>query len=356
MKFKVGDKVKFLNETGGGVVSRIVSGSLVYVTTEDGFELPTATRDLIRMAPETKAEKMFSEDFKVDLNANRSVQEEGVVAPPSPAAGKVKAGAEETTGFYLAFVPSDQQWYITGEIEVRIVNHSRYDILYNFLLEDEDKDYFGFDYGSIEAGASVVIDNIEREALPDWIDGMVQIIIHSEEEAFLPLQSNFHIKAGRFSSEGSYQDSGLVSEKAIIYRLAEQKSCRKVASKQEAAKIVEEPVVVKAKEHEKETLIGKHAVGPHAAVVDLHIGEIVDNIAGLSSHDMFLLQINYFVKTLESAMEHNFRKVTYIHGIGNGVLKNAIIEKLKEYEGLQNKSASLADFGHGAVDVLIHVT
>ena len=89
-------------------------------------------------------------------------------------------------------------------------------------------------------------------------------------------------------------------------------------------------------------------------MVDLHIGELVDNIAGMNSHDMFLLQINHFLKTLESAMVNNFRKVTYIHGVGNGVLKNAIIEKLKDYEGLENKSASLADYGQGAIDVLIY--
>jgi hypothetical protein len=190
---------------------------------------------------------------------------------------------------------------------------------------------------------------------PNSSDGIVQIIVHAEDDAFLPMQSSFHIKASKFSSEGSYQESGLINEKAIIYRLADLKSLKMVPGKHETVKVEEEAVIVKAGEQQRETLIGKHAVGPHAAVVDLHIGEIVDNIAGLSSHDMFLLQINYFVKTLESAMANNFRKVTYIHGIGNGVLKNAVITKLKEYDGLQDKSASLAEFGHGAIDVLIHV-
>ncbi|MEN8226001.1 MAG: DUF2027 domain-containing protein [Bacteroidota bacterium] len=354
MKFKVGDKVKFLNETGGGIVSKIVSGSLVYVATEDGFELPTATRDIIRMEAESKAEKMFSEDFDVDLNAARSTH--GNTDDPAVSqAGKIKSGAEETPGFYLAFVPTDQQWYIMGEIEVRIINHSRNDILYNILLEDDEKDYFGFEYGSVEAGSSTIIDTIDREALPDWSDGVVQLLLHDEGEAFLPIQSSFHIKAVKFNSEGSYQPSGFMEERAIIYRLAEFKASRKLASKKKAVKLEEDPVEVKASEHKRETMIGRHATGPHVAVVDLHIGEIVDNIAGLSSHDMFLLQLNYFVKTLESAMEHNFRKVTYIHGVGNGVLKNAIIEKLKDYKGLENKSASLAEFGQGAVDVMIHV-
>ncbi len=77
MKFKVGDKVKFLNETGGGVVSKIVSGSLVYVATTDGFELPTSTGDIIKMEAETKAEKMFSEDFDVDLSKTTGPNQSG---------------------------------------------------------------------------------------------------------------------------------------------------------------------------------------------------------------------------------------------------------------------------------------
>jgi hypothetical protein len=179
-------------------------------------------------------------------------------------------------------------------------------------------------------------------------------MIHSEAEAYQPLQASFHIKANKFGHEGSYRESGLINEKAIIFRLAGPDTLRKVAGKHEAVKVDEEPVETEATEQKKETLIGRYAVGPHTAVVDLHIGEIVDNIAGLSSHDMFLLQMKHFEKTLESAMTNNFKKVTFIHGIGNGVLKNAITQKLKEYENLQDKSASLAEYGHGAIDVLIH--
>ena len=349
MQFKVGDKVKFLNQTGGGVVSKVVSGSLVYVATEDGFDIPTPTSDLIRMQAETKAEKMFSEDYDVDLREDRApLPEHG------SARGKVKRSAEEAPGYFLAFVPHDQQWFITGDLNVMIINHSKHDILYNLLLQDDEGQYFGFDYGSVEAGSSVEIETIDRESLPGWTDGMVQILAHDEQKAYQPLHASFHIKANKFGSEGSYRESGLINEKAIIFRLADLAALRKVAGRHEAVALEEEPLEIEAREQKKETLIGRYAVGPHTAVVDLHIGEIVDNIAGLSSHDMFLLQMKHFEKTLESAMANNFKKVTFIHGIGNGVLKNAITEKLKEYENLQDKSASLAEYGHGAIDVLIH--
>jgi hypothetical protein len=353
MQFKKGDKVKFLNETGGGIVSRIVSGSLVYVATEDGFEIPTATKDIIRVNPETKAEKMFDQVFNVDLQNTVSPALEDDLKDKASFA-KIKKGSEESQGYYIAFVPADQQWFVTGNIEIRLINHTDGDILYNLLLQNDDDEYFGFDYGSIEAESSRIIESIDRESLPGWANGMLQILVHDEEAAAFPLQSKFHIKAGKFSSEGSYQESGLINERAIIFKIADKKDIKYIPGPRKTVEIREEPVQLEAKEHKKETLIGKYAVGPHAAVVDLHIGELVDNIAGMNSHDMFLMQINHFLKTLESAMVNNFRKVTYIHGVGNGVLKNAIIEKLNDYEGVENKSASLAEYGQGAIDILIY--
>jgi hypothetical protein len=63
MKFQVGDKVKFLNTKGGGIVSKIITPTLVNVMIEDGFEIPTITSELIKIEPQGKAERMFDEDF-----------------------------------------------------------------------------------------------------------------------------------------------------------------------------------------------------------------------------------------------------------------------------------------------------
>lgn len=353
MKFKTGDKVKFLNEKGGGMVSRVISASLVYVATEDGFEIPVSSGDIILMDQESKAAKMFAEDYRVEEPVLRDGGETAGNIKEMQA-GKIRAGAEESPGFFLAFVPADQQWFITGDLELRLINHTRYDILYNLLLENDDGSYSGHDYGSVEAGHSAIIEQIGRDELAGWNNGMLQIMIHTEDGAYMPVQSTFHIKAGKFSSEGSYRESGLISEKAIMYKLAFLRECQKVTGKEQITAADPRPLETKAVEHHKETLIGKHRTGPGEAVVDLHIGEITGNIAGMSSHDMFRMQIGYFVKALDSAIENNFRKLTFIHGIGNGVLKNAIIEKLKEYEGLENRSARLADYGQGAIDVVIH--
>ena len=57
---------------------------------------------------------------------------------------------------------------------------------------------------------------------------------------------------------------------------------------------------------------------------------------------------------LDSAIAAEYTKVTFIHGVGNGVLKNAIIEELKKkYKNTENRMASIAKFGVGAIEVKI---
>ena len=59
MNFKVGDKVKFLNEQGGGFISKIETPSLVYVSTNDGFDIPISTTELIKVEPKTASASFF---------------------------------------------------------------------------------------------------------------------------------------------------------------------------------------------------------------------------------------------------------------------------------------------------------
>ena len=73
MQFYIGDKVGFLNEKGGGVVTKIISKKMVEVTIEDGFEFPYAISELILIeAGERKAEpepiEEKEEEVKVDVS------------------------------------------------------------------------------------------------------------------------------------------------------------------------------------------------------------------------------------------------------------------------------------------------
>ncbi len=115
----------------------------------------------------------------------------------------------------------------------------------------------------------------------------------------------------------------------------------------------EEIAEQKSIEQKEKALIDTHQTLPKNAEVDLHIGELMDNISGMESRDMFAFQKKYFKDCLDSAILNNYIKVTFIHGVGNGRLKNAIVEILKQYEDLENQSASISKYGVGAIDILI---
>ena len=82
-KFQIGDKVKFLNQIGGGVVTKITD-DFVFVQDETGFDMPMQATELIRMADMNGAGKMFNQ--RVSGGSQQSVDDETekVFTPKKP--------------------------------------------------------------------------------------------------------------------------------------------------------------------------------------------------------------------------------------------------------------------------------
>jgi len=356
MKFKVGDKVKFLNEQGGGVVSKIISASMVNVMISDGFEIPTMTGELLKVGESGAVASMFDEDFKVDIKKEEieRLQQLEPEDSRSSALGNYAFRVKNSSGVYIAFVPQDQKWLVTGEIEIYIVNHSDYDVFFNLFLKNEDALFVGADYDVIEPHSKVLLDTIDREEIESWLKGIIQLMFHTDEmdRVFKPVHAEFNIKAPRLFKETNYKESEFIEEKSLLYSVSTLTELE-TSGGSPAKDTSEENIKPKLQQVKHHSLISKFQTGPRMAVVDLHIEELLDNADKMSGHEILVYQVDYFIKCLESAITENYQKVTFIHGVGNGALKNALITKLKEYENTDNHSASLAKFGVGAIDVVI---
>ncbi len=354
MRFKIGDKVRFLNETGGGKVTAIIDNMLVKIETEDGFEMPVLSKELIPDYRRQEAEE-------IDFSFHKPHQKEAPKTEETPETEATSVSdinpwgqTKEEEGFYLLYEPHEQQWILTGDLDVLLVNHTPFDILYNLFLE-RNENLEGVDYGSVPSESKIVLATITRDEIDHWVRGIIQIIMHetNPEKVFFPIHSVIDIRANRFFKEGSYLPNTLTNGKAIISVIARLSTFREAADNTEQQKYDTEPGKTKTALKRKIPFIEKFRTDVDEAVVDLHIGEIIDNITGLESHDMFQLQMNHFRKALESAIAEGYRKITFIHGVGNGTLKNAIIKELNEYEHLQGSMASITKFGVGALDVAI---
>ncbi len=353
--FKIGDRVNFLNNVGGGIVTKIIDSRMVMVEVEDGFELPTLISELVldvRSQPSRQQQivDLAQQEIK-EREALQQQQEE-----ESRHGGLRRFAKEaEKEGVYLAFVPHEQQWLLTGALDVMLVNHTPYEMLYTFTIKETEQ-FVNVDYGQMEKYEKVVVETISREDLEYWCNGIVQAIFtkESSDTVLLPLNAPFSLRTNRFFKEGSYLMSGVLGEKAVTVCLSELAALK--SGEADLMKIMKEGVGSQAPKKDlvkQEAPIDKHRTAPGEATVDLHIAELVENIAGLSSHDMFKIQMDTFRKMLDSAIAADYTKVTFIHGVGNGVLKNAIIEELKKYKNTENRMASIAKFGVGAIDVVI---
>ncbi|MCR5644814.1 MAG: DUF2027 domain-containing protein [Bacteroidales bacterium] len=353
--YKIGDRVSFLSSTGGGKVTKIIDSRMVMVEIEDGFEVPCLISDLVydyRSQP--ARQQQITDVVQQEIKEKELLQQQ---QEEDARHGGLRRFAKEAEkeGVYLAFVPHEQQWLLTGSMDVMLVNHTPYEMLYTFTIKETEQ-FVNVDYGQLEKYEKVVVETISREDLEYWCNGIVQGIFtkDSSDSVLLPLNAPFALRTNRFFKEGSYLMSGILGEKAVMVCLSELVALK--SGDVDLMKIAKEGIGSQAPKKDlikKESPIDKHRTGPGEATVDLHIGELVENIAGLSSHDMFQIQMDYFRKMLESAIAADYTKVTFIHGVGNGVLKNAIIEELKKYGNTKSKMASIAKFGVGALDVAI---
>ena len=354
-KFQVGDKVNFLNATGGGTVKRIIDTRMVEVTIEDGFDIPVLMSDLVLdYRSQQDRRQQVVDNVQKEIQQKQIIEEKEIDDARKSSLRRFGRNAEEE-GMYLAFVPQDQQWLLTGLLDVVLVNHTPADALYSFNIKEEGK-YISVDYGSIAPHSKVVIESISREDIEYWCEGYIQVILSQEEADFIyrPLHAPFSFRSSRFFKDGSYVESGVLGEKAVMIKLTSLLALKETET--DLAKMMKDgdkKTVTAQKLVKEKAAIDRHQTAPGEAIVDLHIGELVDNILGMSSNDMFRTQMNYFKKMLESAITNEYDKVTFIHGVGNGVLKNAIIEELKHYDNTSNRMASIVKFGVGAIDVMI---
>ena len=356
-EFKIGDKVNFLSTVGGGKVTKIIDSRMVMVEIEGGFEIPTLISDLVldyRTMPAPSKQQQAVDNIQKEVLGKELLAQEQAEAARKGGLRRHAKGAEKE-GVYMAFVPHEQQWLLTGPLDVVLVNHTPFEMLYTFTIKEETQ-FVNVDYGQVDQYEKVVVETISRDDLEYWLNGVVQAVFTAEtaDSVLLPLNAPFSLRSGRFFNEGSYVPSGVLGEKSVMICLSDLVALKHGDS--DFSKIMKEGIGSQAAAKtlvKQEAPIDKHKVAPGEAVVDLHIGELVDNILGLSSHDMFKIQTDYFKKMLDSAIAADYNKVTFIHGVGNGVLKNAIIEELKNYHNTENRMASIAKFGVGAIDVII---
>jgi dsDNA-specific endonuclease/ATPase MutS2 len=89
--------------------------------------------------------------------------------------------------------------------------------------------------------------------------------------------------------------------------------------------------------------------------VDLHAHELLESQRGMTNGDIVVYQLEHFERMLRNAEEKKVKRVIFIHGVGQGVLRQEIRRILNEYyPHCEFMDAPYHIYGYGATEVRIH--
>ncbi len=340
---KIGDKVRFLNTTGGGVVRGFQGKDIVLVEDEEGFEIPILIRETVVIEPakdiQVKSSTKPSEVFQIRPQV---VEEE--YKPEETKEG-------EQLGVYLAYLPIDIKNLSTTNLECYLVNDSNYYLSFNYMNRTE-KGWLSRHVGNIEPNTKLFIEEFDKSEINNIEHICLQFFAYKKGKEF-SLKNTYsvdvHIDTVKFYKLHSFKENDYFEDEAIIYPvvrrdLAEKELTISAKEIEEAIKQKERPRIQPIEKKEKKSILE----------IDLHITELLDNTNGLSSSDMLEYQIKKFNEVMEESKHNKGQKIVFIHGKGDGVLKNTILKELKtKYKSAYYQDASFREYGYGATMVTI---
>lgn len=90
-----------------------------------------------------------------------------------------------------------------------------------------------------------------------------------------------------------------------------------------------------------------------AMEVDLHIHHLIPSTKGMGNYDILTLQLNEAERKIQFAKSKKIQKVVFIHGVGEGVLQQALYELFQKYQ-VDYYAASFQKYGMGATEIYIY--
>lgn len=329
MKLRIGDKVRFLNEVGEGVVSRIKDASTVFVEMQDGFEIPYQVKELVPIHTELILDK---DADNIELNPD----------------------AHLTDVIYFIIEPDHEYLPLVNEFKIYLFNASSFNLMYTYAIK-EDEYFQTIKHGEAGPYQKILLKQVKMQFFSEYayhkIDGL--------------LFKNTFYKSQSPLSETIYINSKLLKESKPIkhdefkvpvfgFVLKDEFFVTENIQQQLSPVDIERLKHVKEfKSQQKNSKSTKDYLKSLEKEVDLHIEELVENTAGLSNFEMLNIQLEKFEKELDEAIAKKMKKLVFIHGVGNGRLRQEIHAALKKTRGVTFQDGSYKEYGYGATQVNI---
>ena len=311
MKYKLGEFVRFVEERREGYITRIIDESTIAVTDEDGFEIPVLASQVTRVHGQNSNDDLVSEP-------SQATETEFI-----------------STGIYLA-VAADKKAGLV--VHMHLVNSTSYQLLATLTTEKSNK-FKGEFNGIVKSRSAVPMYSASFSEFDQWPKFHLQILQFAVDthEMKKPIEFTEKFRAKDFA--GIKKTSEYLEQPAWLIQLdSNEPIIDAQALKESFYKPFEEKLQIENP--------GKE--------IDLHIEKLRDDHQFLNTSEILDIQLTYFRKSLDAAIVHKLQSIIFIHGSGNGTLRNEICKLISKHPQVKTfMDAHKEKFGYGATEVFL---
>ncbi|MDY5194298.1 MAG: DUF2027 domain-containing protein [Candidatus Aphodosoma sp.] len=352
---KIGDKVRFINAKGGGIVRRFQSKNVVLVEEDDGFETPILISEVVVVQETDK--------YNFPIEDKKATKEEEITSNdiPQPIAEEYSWDENEETregeelSIYLAYLPVDIKQLQTTDMELYLVNDSNYYL--RFCIQAKSEEKFIVKYQDIiEPQTTLWLDKIVKESVNDYEEIKFQAFAY-KRTAFVSkpvIDITLKINPVKFYKLHTFKETEFFDKPALLQTII-YRDVLDLNNTISAEKIQEAINTKEVKNEENRKTTHKKRDKNDIIELDLHINELLDNTNGMSRGDMLKYQLDEAEKLIKQHLNHKGQKIVLIHGKGEGILRAEIEKMIKhKFKKCEYRDASFQQYGFGATMVIIH--
>lgn len=328
LKFKPGDKVAFKNEKLSGVVIDIGKSGKIKVMLDDGFDMDVMENELIKISAAANELEKFYKKEDLPLKAETPIA--------------IQFGKEGEVNFIS--MPAEENMVLSGQVIFILENRTDYTLAYTICAKTQ-VDVSGIANGILPPKSKYESEKYFRSELKTW--------------------SGLHI-ALLFFKPGNFKPVKPVSKDVAIQLPELQQTQPGLTGRNAFARLqllyLHEEFLINVEQlknafiHKSKSVADTYSPSDVFAYsstleVDLHIEALTTDHSKLSNTEILELQLMTFRNTLNSAIVKRLKSVTFIHGVGDGILKKAIQNELKDYKGVKHQPAPMGKYGLGAIEI-----
>lgn len=296
----------------------------------DGFEIPFGINQLVPIHTELIVDK-HAENIELDPDAHL------------------------TDAVYFVIEPDHEYQPLASDYKLYLFNASSFNVVYTYSIKDEE--YFQtLKHGEAGPYQKVLLRQVKMQFFRDYGYHKMECLFFKNSffRAQTPVAEILHITPEVLTNSNTITHEEFKHSVYGFLLKDEFITQEKVEAELTDNDLIRLKSIKEFKSGGKVSKSSKDYLKSLEKEVDLHIEELVENTSGLSNYEKLNIQLEKFEKELDEAIARNMKKVIFIHGVGNGRLKQEITSVLKTMKGVTFHDASYKHYGYGATQVNIH--